>query len=70
MASLHKIIDSHHDSLVWQCWDCGWESFPVELDEIDESDGLPEHECRRSEKRSSDKTEVRTHSRKQRRAAS
>lgn len=49
MASLHKIIDSQHDSLIWQCWDCGWESFPIELDE---ADGLPEHECKTSSRES------------------
>jgi hypothetical protein len=60
MASLHKIIDSHHDSLTWQCWECGWESFPVELDE---ADGLPEHECRRAEKKTAAKPTVRKHKR-------
>ena len=70
MASLHKIIDAQHDSLVWQCWDCGWESFPIELDEAES--GIPEHECRQSERRTSSTSEKvkREHSKKHKKAAS
>lgn len=41
MAHLHK-LEQPGVGIIWQCWNCGWESLPLNLEE---GQDMPDHKC-------------------------
>lgn len=41
MENLHK-LEQPGVGIIWQCSDCGWESYPMDLEE---GQKVPDHNC-------------------------